>query len=78
MSGKSLKCSEAAGGAPLVAHSFYLLKIVVEHSRMTNQTHLLLGFFGVGSDDCAAPRANDVLITARVIETAVRTFVPIT
>ena len=37
-------------------HSSQLLKIVVEHSGMTNQTHLLFGFFGVGSDNCAAPR----------------------
>jgi len=68
MRGKLLEWSEAAGGTPLVAHSFYLLKIVVEHSRMTNQTHLLFVFLGVGSDDCAAPRANDVAIESRFVQ----------
>ena len=66
---------KAAGGSPLVAYSSQLLKIVVEHSRMTNQTHLLFGFFGVGSDNCAAPRANYVLVWPRVIQTFINKVV---
>jgi hypothetical protein len=35
---------------------------------MTNQTHLLFVFLGVGSDDSAAPRANDVAIKSRFVQ----------
>ena len=45
---------------------------------MTNQTHLLFVFLGVGSDDCAAPSTHDVVITIRFIETFVSTLVPVT
>ena len=45
---------------------------------MTNQTHLLFGFLGVGSDDRATPGTHDVLIPLPVLETFVNTFVPIT
>ena len=34
---------------------------------MANQTHLLFGGGGVGSDDGAAPRAHDVVKGARLL-----------
>ena len=45
---------------------------------MTNQTHLLFGLLGVGSDDCATPRAHDVAIRARVVQALVSAIGPIT
>ena len=54
---------EAAGGSPLVACFSKSLKIVVQHSRMANQTHLFFSGGGVGSNHCAAPGAHDVVIT---------------
>ena len=73
-----LNCLEAAGGTSLVAYSSYLLKIVVEHSRMTNQTHLLFVFLGVGSDDRAARRADNVAICTHIFQTFVTAIVPVT
>ena len=37
---------------------------------MTYQTHPLFGELGVGSDDCAAPRAHDVVIARRFFDTS--------
>jgi hypothetical protein len=36
------------------------LKVVVEHSRMTDQTHLVRSFAGAGSDHSAAPRTDNI------------------
>jgi len=36
------------------------LKVVVEHSRMTDQTHLFGSFVGAGSDQGAAPRTDNI------------------
>jgi hypothetical protein len=62
-------CSKAASGSPLVAYFSESLKIVVEHSRMANQTHLLFGFLGVGSDHDATPRADHV--STRTLDTSI-------
>lgn len=37
------------------------LEVVVEHSRMTDQTHLLRSFIVAGSDHGAAPRTDNVV-----------------
>ena len=47
--------------APLGAELAQSLKVVVEHSRMTDQTHLLRSFDRAGSDHGATPRADDVI-----------------
>ena len=44
---------------------------------MTNQTHPLFVLFGVGSDDCAAPRANDFMVWARTVQAFIDTVVPV-
>lgn len=37
------------------------LEVVVEHSRMTDQTHLFESFAVTGSDYSATPRTNNVV-----------------
>ena len=44
-----------------VALLSYPLEIVVEHSGMTNQAHLLRQLHGRGSDQGATPRADNVV-----------------
>jgi len=61
---------EAAGGSPLVAYFSKFSKIVIQHSGMAYQTHLLFGGFGVRSNDRAAPRAHNVLIARFFIDTS--------
>lgn len=51
----------AASGSLLAAHFSRTLKVVVEHSSMTNQTHLFRQLDGRGSDQCATPGTDDVI-----------------
>jgi len=44
----------------LVTDLSQALKVVVEHSRMTDQTHLFGSFAGGGSDHGAAPRTDNI------------------
>jgi len=67
-------CSEAASGSPLVAYFSKFLKIVVEHSRMANQTHLFLCGGRVGSDYGATPRAYDFVNSARLFSDSMILF----
>jgi hypothetical protein len=52
--------------ALLVADLAQPLKVVVEHSRMADQTHPFGSFVVAGSDHCAAPRANNFISGFRV------------
>ena len=45
----------AVGRGLAAARSMYSLKIIVEHSRMTNQTHTLGLLCGIGSHDLTTP-----------------------
>lgn len=47
--------------ALLVTDLSQSLKVVVEHARMTDQTHLLRNFAVGGSDHRAAPRTDNVV-----------------
>ena len=48
-----------AAGALLAASFSQSLKIVVKHSRMTNQTHLLRQLLGARPYQCATPRTTN-------------------
>ena len=51
----------AASDSPLAARFSQSLKIVVEHSRMTNQTHLFRQLDVGRSDQCATRGTNNVV-----------------
>jgi hypothetical protein len=51
----------AASGSPLAARFTGSLKIIVEHSSMTNQTHLFRHFHGCRPDQGATPRTDYVV-----------------
>jgi len=51
----------AAGGSPLAARFLNPLKIVVEHSSMTNQAHLFRQLDVSRSDQGTTPRTDDVV-----------------
>ena len=54
--------SERAASASFLAARFsQTLKIVVEHSSMTNQAHLFRQLDGRRSDQGATPRTDDVV-----------------
>ena len=58
-----------AAGQPFIRVSPRLfinsLKIIVEHSSMTNQTHLLRQLHVTRPDQGAAPRADNVVLRLR-------------
>jgi len=51
----------AASGSPLAAGFLNSLKIVVEHSSMTNQAHLFRQLHTGRPDQGATPRTDDVV-----------------